>query len=1013
MLDDVRQFISKHHFARGTVLERPLEAWPEFKSGRLTDEEIAQITGKSKTEIALDRRVALKDYKKILTSSSPTRGSNDQSTYRHTNDAQVCEVKRQQLRNEAVTNNVNTIVRNWDKYPAKRNQKDAIVRAMVTSSYDDQGKVVWHTEIPVVKVNPTMSDAETSEESSSEDEEANQARERERQTQAPTTPTTSSARGWGLGSIVPSAARTVTKFLPSFGRRADSTPESTTQPRRVIATEPKRRQLATSTNDSTPLTSQRKNKAETLKAAALRAKEENARRRKKKEERKELAAEVLRLSKQNKNLSKDLVSAKQDLLQYRPPPPMVSRMAERREAEEKRQAELKEESARKEAEGFARTVETGIPSYYVEDPADKGKKRESTRPVLSIENAANTEGLVDGVDSAEVDKRVDKGKGREKKRKRSLTPEIIPNPPGASFGMHDKYFGPLGSDEESSDDESIASSRTPSKRQRTSGAVDVMSSSKKATSRKSTTPSARRQPTPKPRLPIHPDKNHEYQSWKQCRIAIHQSTDYDIYLGIFGPTELRDEFYPREPVQRNDSEEEEEPETPVPAKKTHGPATTPPIRFTAGGGRIFEVPSPTSTDNTDFDDSYAEPTTPVQAVSALRADTSTPRASEQVSNQTPTPRPQEQVIGQISTPKPTQQSAGQTPASAQNTLQETPKTAPVASSSRIAQQPQPTPRPVQQPASHPATFAEAVALAKQRDQALKYAPRKHSSLQNSYRLSTSTVASDDASEHGEEEAQDDAIAQSIRLPTEIAALPDSPPQEHAALPGPSAESYQLPQDMPALPESPPEQDVALPQPSAESYQARENYPIQEEDGAFSSDNRPSSTTSLDDDQYDPRVAHFQAYEAYKPKMTDRARGLVDSSWNPEVHSNAAYHKMQRELQLFKQQKKQEEEEARASGQSTAPTASAVAPAQFSLPPGPTTQASSLSGPSQQHAPVVQTSSFSDPSIDPVLTGDVARFSPRVNEFIDQNWTEERSVQAGEDFAAEFAAFKAARTVPAA
>lgn len=221
-------------------------------------------------------------------------------------------------------------------------------------------------------------------------------------TGAPELPHTPRGRSWGFG-LVPSVARTVSRFIPGFGRRG---------------TQGRDKSLRETSGNAVLLTKEQKEarwlerqKKKYHKEKALQAQIEKLKEEKEKQE-KELNGEIRNL-KQQAGIP---VNAFPNGFKFRSE--KRAELAERRRAAEI-EAELKEAER-------SRLILTG--QGPLPQPAEPSKKS---------------------------------------KRKRSPSPDVIPNPPGCSYGMDEKYFY-VDSSSEDGDDE-VSNGPPSSKRKRTSG----------------------------------------------------------------------------------------------------------------------------------------------------------------------------------------------------------------------------------------------------------------------------------------------------------------------------------------------------------------------------------------------------------------------------------------------------------------------------------------------------------------------------------------------------------------
>ena len=472
----------------------------------------------------------------------------------------------------------------------------------VTQWYDEKGNLTLGMvkEVPIELAREESYDEEMSEEDTDmvdrmdetehlPDEDAVHEPQNDRQA-APDTPRN---RGWGLGRFLPSAARSVSRFIPGFGRRAVLAPQQRRQAQRRSPTE-FRPHVSATQGRSAGVTAAGglASRSDSTKKILL-TKGQAAARRKTKEEKKWYEEQLERMRQED--------ARKEDLI---------------------KQLQAK---ANQTARGATETNPLGM-------------------------------------------------RRRGKKRKRRSSPDVIPNPKGASYGMDLDYFV-FSSDE---DTESEGSNPPSSKRKRVStsdreGFVDPFNANPHKTL-----------PGDRPSGEVIGDP-HRARPYTGTLFAMPGTPKQHQGGNIFSEQTL--------------------------AEKAASPDQTPKPQQP----HTFRVPSPGSSDDEyEYDESYVGPTvTPTKDSSGPSFPAPSPtQASSETLTRSPSP------------PK----STAAAPANISKTQTFAPASRPVEKAS----------------ASLPPNLPSAseMSLNIQRNRALKYAAKTPSRLQQSSRLSTSTVASE-------------------------------------------------------------------------------------------------------------------------------------------------------------------------------------------------------------------------------------------------------------------------------
>ena len=419
-------------------------------------------------------------------------------------------------------------------------------------------------------------------------------------TQAAAVPQTPQNRGWRFGNLLPSAARTVSRFIPGFGRQAMSTPQQHTQPQRAATTEP--RPHVSVTQGRSAVTS------------------------------------------------------------------AVGPSAERHDSSKKMLLTKGEAEARRKAKKDREWYEAQLKKLKEED-AKKEETIQSLKSKVYFAARGATETNPCGI-----------RRPKEKKRKRRSSPDSIPNPKGASYGMDLDYFGWVSSD---SDTESTASHPPSSKRIRhnasdTSEFVDSFNAN--------------------PHTILPGETSASKVIGDPFRATPYTGTTFAI------------KDSPKHHDGGNVFNEERSVAKAEPTKSTPEPCYN-----------SFRVPSPGSSDDEDEDDELYDPSIS-QAQPATVSPISLPTSSLAQATTSAVSPPTPNATSSVEVAKPDQSMA------------------PPAHPGQILATFQPNNIP----------SATEISLNIQRERALKYATKKPSRLQQSSRLSTSTIASDAQAEDEEQ-----------------------------------------------------------------------------------------------------------------------------------------------------------------------------------------------------------------------------------------------------------------------
>ncbi|KAL9131291.1 MAG: hypothetical protein Q9217_000726 [Psora testacea] len=600
MLPDLLLFIAHHPDARNSVLQNLTTANPiaRFVTNELTNDAMAGKV-RSRREPPANRNDLLPDpIHQVITPRAPL--NSQQITPIHSLRDKFGAAKARELRERQALKEMNAQARGSDQQPPSERSTTPV--KAVTQWYDEKGNLTLGVfkEVPIEPAREDLSDEEISDDDTELRDRIDEAEDRpvenvveESRNLVQTVPETPRNRVWGLGKFLPSAARSVSRFIPGFSRQATSTPNQSTQSQRAAATEPRPHVSVTQGRPTrTNAAGVSASRHDTAKRMLLTKGEAEARRKAKKE-RKWYEEQLEKMRQEN--------AKKEETI---------------------KQLQLKAYQA---ARGGTETNPFGM-----RRPGDK--------------------------------------------RKRAPSPETIPNPKGASYGMDLDYFG-----YDSDDDNASTVSHPPSsKRQRLSAsgrgeAVDSFNQD-------SHTPSPG--VTPSDEVIGDPRRARPYTG---TMFAIDDTSKQHQGGNIFG-----------------------EQASPEKAASAH---QTPAIQTNS-----FKVPSPgDSDDEYEYDESYIGITaTPTRAPTASLLTTPTPNQAPSHST-TPASSPlKSKPMSPAKAPK-----ASQT----------------VAPPSRFIEQPSTS-------ASATAPSASEISLNIQRERALKYAAKTPSRLQQSSRLSTSTVTSD-------------------------------------------------------------------------------------------------------------------------------------------------------------------------------------------------------------------------------------------------------------------------------
>ncbi|KAL9099608.1 MAG: hypothetical protein Q9163_004915 [Psora crenata] len=265
MLPDLLNFIADHPDARNSALQDLTFADPV---ARIVTSELTKYaaigTIRSSQESPLDKNgVASESDSRAMMPQTPVNPQ--QTRTRHTLRANFGAAKARELRERQALKETNAQARGSDRQTSSERVAARIKK--VTQWYDDKGNLTLGVlkEVPMkpvredssdedmAKEDPEsrdMRDGDEDEDMAEQDPESRDMRDEdedepvesavgEPQNPAQAVTETPRSRGWRFGDFLPSAARSVSKFIPAFGRQAASTPHQNPRAQRNSATEPR------------------------------------------------------------------------------------------------------------------------------------------------------------------------------------------------------------------------------------------------------------------------------------------------------------------------------------------------------------------------------------------------------------------------------------------------------------------------------------------------------------------------------------------------------------------------------------------------------------------------------------------------------------------------------------------------------------------------------------------------------------------------------------------------------
>ena len=246
MLPDLLNFIANHPDASKSALQNLTSANPvaKFVTSQLTKDAMAG-TNRPRRDFPANRNGAQPDlFEHAFSSYSPIGLKHAKAT--HTLRDNFCAAKARELRDREALKEMNAQARGAARLSSS--EKSTARTKIVPQWYDEEGNLKLNVfkEVPIEPAKGDSSDEEMTEDDTETSERMDETQDQRDEnaaeggrSEAQVVPETPRNRGWGFGSLLPSAARSVSRLIPGFRRHAVSTQHQNTQPQLAATTEPR------------------------------------------------------------------------------------------------------------------------------------------------------------------------------------------------------------------------------------------------------------------------------------------------------------------------------------------------------------------------------------------------------------------------------------------------------------------------------------------------------------------------------------------------------------------------------------------------------------------------------------------------------------------------------------------------------------------------------------------------------------------------------------------------------